>query len=101
MIIDDNNMKIVFIHYFSEPPYCNNLWTDGYRKEDFAEEFYWEHSDERISKFLMWWGPPNNEVDRNWIDLHRDDNTETTWGLHLEQSHRERCPLCEIDLPLN
>ncbi len=95
-------MKIVIMTYFSEHGPCIDFWTDGYRKEDFAEEFFWEHSDERISNFLMWRSPPVNDADRNRVALHdAEGDYERTWGLYAEYNDKKRCPLCEIDLPLN
>ncbi len=90
------------MYVFSDPSACDWYWTNGYRKEDFAEEFYWEHSDERI-KFLKWWTPPQDSVHKNWVLLRRDANDDDrSWMLYSEFNHTyAHCSLCEIDLPLN
>ncbi len=89
---------------FSDPKGCWRYWTDGYRKEPLAQDFYWEHSDERI-KFLPWHSAPANETKRNWLRLNRHtDDEQKSWGLLAAtddlQGAYPTCYICEIDLPI-
>ncbi len=99
-----NQLKCSFNNIlFSDPNACIRYWTDGYRKVDFAQEFYWEHSDEQI-KFLPWWSGPINETGRNWLRLRRDaGDDKRSWGLDIAfyDAISPTCYICEIDLPIN
>ncbi len=94
-----------FSHYFlfSDPKACVRYWTDGYRKEPLAQDFYWEHSDEQI-KFIPWFSAPRNASSSNWLRLHRNtDDDLASWGLidANGEGATPTCYICEIDLPIN
>ena len=87
----------------ADPKACRRYWTNGYRKEDFAQDFYWEHSDEQI-KFLLWSSVPRNDTNRNWVRLTRTpDDDHTSWGVDagMPNGADNTCYICEIDLPIH